>query len=63
MNRRIANLILDKFKDGQPISPRSIDQALRWTGDISEKFRSPNLDGWTERRKTIRMAKGKAIGC
>ena len=63
MNRRIANLILDKHKDGQPISPRSVNQALKWTGDISKKFSPPNLDGWIERRKTIRLAKGKAIGC
>lgn len=62
MNRKIANLILDKHKDGQPTSPQSIEQALRWTGDLPQKFSPPNLDGWAERRKTIRMAKGKAVG-
>ena len=62
MNRKIANLILDKVKDGYTISPESITKALRFTGDIPQKFRPPNLDGWIERRKTIRMAKGKAVG-
>lgn len=62
MNRRIANLILDKVKDGYTIKPESINKALQFTGDISQNFRPPNLDGWIERRKTIRMAKGKAVG-
>lgn len=62
MNRRIANLILDKVKDGYTIKPESISKALQFTGDIPQNFRPPNLDGWIERRKTIRMAKGKAVG-
>lgn len=62
MNRKIANLLLDKFKDGQPTSPQSIEQALRWTGDIPQKFGPPDLASWIERRKTIRLAKSKAVG-
>jgi hypothetical protein len=62
MNRKIANIILDKVKDGYTLSPESISKALRFTGDIRQNARALDLDGWIERRKTIRMAKGKAVG-
>ena len=62
MNRKIANIILDKVKDGYTVAPNSIAKALRFTGDLPQNVRSSNLDGWIERRKTIRLAKGKAVG-
>jgi hypothetical protein len=52
-----ANKLLDAVKDGQNTRPSAIAEALFTTGDLQEITPTFNLDGWTERRKTIRLAR------
>lgn len=54
-----ANKLLDALKDGQQTRPSDIKEALFTTGDLQRITPAFNLDGWLERRKTIRVARSK----
>jgi hypothetical protein len=54
-----ANKLLDAVKDGQNTRPSAIVEALFTTGDLQKITPTFDLDGWLERRKTIRMARSK----
>lgn len=50
-----ANKLLDAVKDGHNTRPSAINEALFTTGDLQEATPAFDLDGWLERRKTIRL--------
>ena len=52
-----ANKLLNALKDGKFAQQKLINQALFKTGDLRKISAPFNLDGWIERRKTIRMAR------
>ena len=52
-----ANKLLNALKDGKFAQQKLINQALFATGDLRKISAPFNLDGWLERRKTIRMAR------
>lgn len=54
-----ANKLLDAVKDGKFAQQKLINQALFATGDLRKISAPFNLDGWIERRKTIRLARSK----
>jgi len=57
MTTQEANKLLDAVKDGRFAQQKFINQALYATGDLRKISAPFNLDGWIERRKTIRMAR------
>ena len=57
MTTQEANKLLDAVKDGRFAQQKLINQALFATGDLRKISAPFNLDGWIERRKTIRMAR------
>ena len=50
-----ANKLLDAVKDGHNTRPSAINEALFTTGDLQKATPAFDLDGWLERRKTIRL--------
>jgi len=61
MTRTEANELLDALKDGKYAPQKLINQALFKTGDLRRNSPTFNLDGWSERRKTIRLAQSQRI--
>jgi hypothetical protein len=59
MTTEEANKLLDALKDGQQTRPSDINEALYTTGDLQRRTPTFDLDGWNERRKTVRLAKSK----
>ena len=57
MTTQEANKLLNALKDGKFAQQKLINQALFATGDLRKISAPFNLDGWIERRKTIRMAR------
>ena len=54
-----ARKLLDNLKDGQHTRQSNINEALHTTGDLPRSTPTFDLDGWIERRKTIRLAKSE----